>query len=113
MQPQFIFQILRRHRLRIPPRGMDSLRHLCKDTANIQLPQQKRHILATPLLTGGARIIGELFAAFMADLRLLPPQYQALAAAEGDARAVADYVAGMTDRYAMKEYQRLFSVGQL
>ena len=59
------------------------------------------------------RIIGELFAAFMADLRLLPPQYQTLAKAEGDARAVADYVAGMTDRYAMKEYQRLFSVGQL
>ena len=59
------------------------------------------------------RIIGELFAAFMADLRLLPPQYQDLAAAEGDARAVADYIAGMTDRYAMKEYQRLFSVGEL
>lgn len=59
------------------------------------------------------RIIGELFAAFMADLRLLPPQYQTLAKAEGEARAVADYVAGMTDRYAMKEYQRLFSVGQL
>jgi len=72
-----------------------------------------RHYQVLRMTNKAHRIIGELFAAFMADLRLLPPQYQALAAAEGDARAVADYVAGMTDRYAMKEYQRLFSVGQL
>ncbi len=72
-----------------------------------------RHYQVLRMTNKAHRIIGELFAAFMADLRLLPPQYQALAEAEGDARAVADYVAGMTDRYAMKEYQRLFSVGQL
>jgi dGTPase len=72
-----------------------------------------RHYQVLRMTNKAHRIIGELFAAFMGDLRLLPPQYQALAEAEGDARAVADYVAGMTDRYAMKEYQRLFSVGQL
>jgi dGTPase len=31
--------------------------------------------------------------------------------AEDRARAIADYVAGMTDRYAMKEHQRLFAIG--
>ena len=72
-----------------------------------------RHYQVLRMTNKAHRIIGELFAAFMADLRLLPPQYQALAEAEGDARAVADYVAGMTDRYAMKEYQRLFSVGPI
>ena len=56
------------------------------------------------------RIIGDLFGAFMADPRLLPPQYQR---AENQPRSVADYIAGMTDRYAMKEHRRLFAVGEI
>ena len=59
------------------------------------------------------RIISDLFSAFVADPRLLPPQYQEMAAAESIARATADYIAGMTDRYSMKEHRRLFSVGEL
>jgi dGTPase len=58
------------------------------------------------------RIVAELFSAFIGEPRLLPPQY--LAAQEGDqARSVADYIAGMTDRYAMKEHRRLFAVGEI
>ena len=72
-----------------------------------------RHYKVLRTTNKAHRIIGDLFTAFMGDLRLLPPQYQALAAAEGNSRAVADYIAGMTDRYAMKEHQRLFSVGEL
>ena len=59
------------------------------------------------------RIIRDLFGAFVADPRLLPPQYQHMAATESVVRATADYIAGMTDRYSMKEHRRLFSVGEL
>ncbi|WP_374489816.1 deoxyguanosinetriphosphate triphosphohydrolase [Zoogloea sp.] len=63
--------------------------------------------------TGKARrIIEDLFGAFMQDPRLLPPQYQRMAEAD-KARAIADYIAGMTDRYAMKEHRRLFAVGDI
>jgi dGTPase len=55
------------------------------------------------------RIIAELFEVFMNDTRLLPPQYQALAL-DNKARSIADYIAGMTDRYAMKEHRRLFAL---
>jgi dGTPase len=58
------------------------------------------------------RIIQDLFGAFMSDPRLLPPQYQARAR-DDTPRAIADYVAGMTDRYAMKEHRRLFAVGEI
>jgi len=58
------------------------------------------------------RIITDLFDAFMADPRLLPPQYQERCK-EDKARAIADYIAGMTDRYAIKEYRRLFAVGEI
>ncbi|MBD5802988.1 Deoxyguanosinetriphosphate triphosphohydrolase [Azoarcus sp. Aa7] len=58
------------------------------------------------------RIIQDLFGAFMGDPRLLPPQYQMRARADTP-RAIADYIAGMTDRYAMKEHRRLFAVGEI
>ena len=55
------------------------------------------------------RIVRDLFQAFMADSRLLPPEFQSRAEADLP-RAIADYVAGMTDRYAIREHQRLFAV---
>lgn len=58
------------------------------------------------------RIVSDLFDAFMSDPRLLPPQYQARARLEKP-RAIADYIAGMTDRYAIKEHRRLFAVGEI
>ena len=62
-------------------------------------------------------IIESLFDAFINDVRLLPPEHQAYAKAAkltgGEtehARVVADYIAGMTDRFAIKEYDRLFAM---
>jgi len=58
------------------------------------------------------RMIDDLFPLFLRQPDLLPPEWQAdVAAAEGEtqlARTVADYVAGMTDRFAIGEHQRLF-----
>ncbi len=58
------------------------------------------------------RIVSDLFDAFIAEPRLLPPQYHATAES-AQPRAVADYIAGMTDRYAMREYRRLFEVAEI
>jgi len=68
-----------------------------------------QHYQVQRMSTKGRRIVGELFDAFMSDPRLLPPQYQAKADVDR-ARAVADYISGMTDRYAMREHRRLFAV---
>ena len=68
-----------------------------------------QHYQVQRMSTKGRRIVGELFGAFMSDARLLPPQYQAKADIDR-ARAVADYISGMTDRYAMREHRRLFAV---
>jgi dGTPase len=59
------------------------------------------------------RIIKELFDAFMQEPGLLPPDYQVTAGASVQPRKVADYIAGMTDRYAMREHRRLFQVDEL
>jgi len=55
------------------------------------------------------RVVSDLFEAFLAEPTLLPPEFQARAG-EDKARAIADYVAGMTDRYAMLEHRRLFAI---
>ena len=73
--------------------------------------QLYRHYQVVRMTTKAQRIIRELFAAFMAEPRLLPPQYQQIATTESLSRATADYIAGMTDRYAVKEHRRLFLVG--
>ncbi len=71
-------------------------------------------------MTRKARIVVTgLFRAFMEDPLLLPDEHRAsvqrLAAEQGEAgraRAVADYVAGMTDRYAISEHERIFVPAQ-
>lgn len=71
-----------------------------------------RHYQVLRMTNKARRIISDLFAAFMDDPHILPPQYQAKAR-DDKPRAIADYIAGMTDRYAMKEHRRLFAVGEI
>lgn len=66
------------------------------------------------------RVVRELFNAYLHDTCLLPPKYQAFAkqyeqqdGSAGRARAIADYIAGMTDRYALKQYADLFDIDQV
>ena len=74
-----------------------------------------RHFQVLRMTNKARRIVTDLFDAFLGEPRLLPPQYQqrAALAAVGAPRAVADYIAGMTDRYAMREHRRLFAVGEI
>ena len=68
-----------------------------------------QHFQVLRMTRKAGRIISDLFLAFVADPRMLPPQY--LGAVE-QPRQIADYIAGMTDRYAIKEHRRMFSVGE-
>lgn len=56
-------------------------------------------------------IIRELFNVFISDAGLMPDEFRAYAEKD-QPRAVADYIAGMTDRYAIREYRRLFSIDE-
>lgn len=74
-----------------------------------------RHFRVLRMTMKARKVIRELFTAFMESPELMPPEHQRSAqakrATEGDAglaRVVADYIAGMTDRYAVLEHQRLF-----
>lgn len=68
-----------------------------------------RHFRVVRMSTKARRVVADLFGAFVADPRLLPPEFQARAQ-EDAPRAIADYIAGMTDRYAILEHRRLFAI---
>jgi dGTPase len=68
-----------------------------------------RHYRVVRTSTKARRVVTELYGAFLADARLLPPEFQARAQKDTP-RAIADYIAGMTDRYAILEHRRLFSI---
>jgi dGTPase len=76
-----------------------------------------RHFRVNRTRSQARRILAELFALFLAEPDVLPDlwrgQAEAKYAQDGDAgraRIVCDYVAGMTDRYAIEEHRKLFNL---
>ena len=66
------------------------------------------------------KIIYDLYISFFNDIKLMPSEYQNSATDaqnikgdKGKARTVADYIAGMTDRYAIAEHERIFNAKSL
>jgi len=70
-----------------------------------------RHYIVMRMSAKAHRIVTDLFEAFASDPRLLPEQYQATHRGE-QPRLIAHYIAGMTDRYAIREHRRMFAVGE-
>lgn len=58
------------------------------------------------------RIVTDLFNEFMSETRLLAPDYVVKNDEQAQAVRICDYIAGMTDRYAVKEHTRLFAVNE-
>ncbi|MCE5181700.1 MAG: deoxyguanosinetriphosphate triphosphohydrolase [Betaproteobacteria bacterium] len=73
--------------------------------------QLYRHYQVMRMSSKARQIIRNLFGTFLDDVRLLPPQFQEKAQ-QDKPRAIADYIAGMTDRYAIREYRRLFVIDE-
>ena len=74
-----------------------------------------KHYKVRRMTAKAQRVIRELFEAFFNDPALMPDEHEAtgtrlesVRGPAGRARAVADYIAGMTDRYAILEHRRLF-----
>ncbi len=70
-----------------------------------------RHYKVNRMASKAKRVISELFNLFMEDPTVLPDEWRYLDKKNlknNQARLISDYIAGMTDRYALLEYDRLF-----
>jgi len=73
-----------------------------------------QHYVVNRMTSKARRIVTDLFNIFLEGPQLMPPDYQTNGGnVDEQARKVADYIAGMTDRYAMREYRRLFAVDEI
>ncbi len=72
-----------------------------------------RHYRVNRMTSKARRVVGELFGLFLSDPGCLPTGWRSRAEELEDtarARLVVDYIAGMTDRYALDEHRRLFDL---
>lgn len=67
-----------------------------------------RHYRVVRMQKKAERILSELFRAYSSEPTMLPPQFQEQIETKGKERTICDYLAGMTDRFAVDEYQKLF-----
>jgi dGTPase len=67
-----------------------------------------RHYRVVRMAVKAERTISQLFNAYREEPSMLDGSFQALIEKRGLERTITDYIAGMTDRYAVEEYQKLF-----
>jgi dGTPase len=117
----------------VQPNSIDAVRGLSKPLVGLSDSAREEHLELKEFLlehlykhykvlrmtSKARRTVKALFGAFFEDISLMPPEHRDVAAASeaalgpaGRARAVADYIAGMTDRYAIAEHRRLFDANE-
>jgi dGTPase len=67
-----------------------------------------RHHRVVRMAVKAERIITDLFRAYHKEPAIMPDHVQAWTEERGLERTICDYIAGMTDRFAVEEYQKLF-----
>ncbi len=67
-----------------------------------------RHYRVVRMQKKAEKVLTDLFAAYLAEPTMLPDHFQQLIPEKGKERTICDYLAGMTDRFAIEEYQKLF-----
>jgi dGTPase len=73
-----------------------------------------RHFKVNRMTSKARRVVGELFNFFLAEPQCLPNVWYAQtdgAGTQRTAEVIADFIAGMTDRFALDEHARIFDVG--
>ncbi|HEX9584582.1 MAG TPA: deoxyguanosinetriphosphate triphosphohydrolase [Gammaproteobacteria bacterium] len=116
------------------PASVDDVRKLKQPLVRFSAPMRSQHLALKRFLrehvyrhyrvrrmsVKAARVVRELFKSFLSDPRLMPDEardrvfeLEAENGRSGRARGVADYVAGMTDRFAIAEHQRIFDAARL
>jgi dGTPase len=89
----------------------DKMREQERGLRRFLFERMYRHYRVNRMASKARRIVQEMFRLLLDEPQILPPEWQSQAKGAGTretARVVADYIAGMTDRFALDEHYRLF-----
>jgi len=121
----FVTDLIEASGVRLEVRGAASMEELCaspepliafsregqrhsRDVSQFLRESMYRHPQVVRMALKGERILRELWAAYLEEPRLLPSHVTQQAGDERPERAIADYLAGMTDRFAMDEHRKIY-----
>mgnify|MGYP000373173817 CR=1 FL=1 len=100
----------------------ETMRHEAKHLKQFLFQHLYRHYQVNRMSNKAKNTVRDLFSLMMEEPSLVPPDYQVNEPLNGtseesreykQARRIADYIAGMTDRYAMREHRRLFQIEEV
>ncbi len=91
----------------------DEMRRRNRELKDFLFSNLYRHWRVMRMAVKAERIISELFNAYCDEPAILPSHVQELVAERGIERTICDHIAGMTDRYAVEEYQKVFDPERL
>ena len=98
--------------LDVPVAGLsDEMRDNNRALKDFLFERMYRHYRVNRMSSKAHRVVHDLFALYLAEPQCLPSEWRGLAAGPDEprtARVAADYLAGMTDRFALDEHHRLF-----
>jgi dGTPase len=86
----------------------DDMAARVRELKEFLLKNMYRHYRVARMGDKAGRILRDLFESFVAEPLQLPPHYQERIQRDGVHRVVCDYIAGMTDRFALDEHRKLF-----
>lgn len=88
----------------------EAMRSLDRGLKQFLFERMYRHYRVNRMSSKARRVVQDLFRLFLAEPECLPDEWRAQAAGGETERArlIADYLAGMTDRFALDEHRRLF-----
>jgi len=93
---------------RAPGRLIENLAEKVRGLEAFLMERVYRHYRVVRMTTKAKRFLRRIFAAYLADPDMLPPEHRARVETEGLKQVITDYIAAMTDRFAQDEYQRLY-----
>ncbi len=93
-----------------PIRFEESLRKEIKALKKILMQKLYRHERIVSKMHAGKECIRKLYTALDEDINLLPSDFKARLEKEKKSRVIADYIAGMSDRYALTRYREIYGL---
>lgn len=91
----------------------DDMRRRNRELKDFLYARLYRHYRVMRMAVKAEQIITDLFKAFQSEPTMLPPQFQILISERGLERTICDYLAGMTDRFAVEEHLKIFHPSHL
>jgi dGTPase len=86
----------------------DEMAARVRELKQFLLQNMYRHYRVVRMGDKAGRILRDLFESYVSEPGQLPPHFQGQIERNGVHRVVCDYIAGMTDRFAVDEHQKLF-----